>query len=598
MHRAFFCRLYGINVSSPFSRRLYCCVHPSRKCSSDFEKHAAGDTWRRVKRLHLSLFILGLSIGGAAAQAEPAVVDIPGSADPRTRMCLRDLLIRSVTTPNTIVRMGPDVDFDFTDVKSFPIQLGQSVTLTSVASFGPIVPANPCITVAAKAVSRRVLPGHANVDIGREEMVAPLGAGASARSPHTRGPVLRYGKHPDLSATTAFLQASCSGGLANEGVRLSGFRLFGPSMGDQTTDEVGLRIDGCQDVEVSNMEIAGWGGAGIEVRNLSFSDIPPTEPNPIRVLIHDSYFHDNRHPSEGGDLDGLLGGHAEGYGVNAGLGGWMGVYNNAFDNNRHAVAANGKAGGYQAAHNLILKGGGYHGAWYEKFTHVMDAHGTDNCNTLSSSAWNCGDAGRAFTISENVFQYTRNDDINIRGNPRGRATIKNNIFARSDEGAAINGSDNSNVDVQRNNRYNVDDFGKYSICDFDGDGIDDLFFATGVTWWMSGQGRFPWTFLSADRLPRGNLRFGYFDGDPRCDVAVELPTGSGQWFISSGGVTDPFATPLATLGHPGNQIAFGRFDPSVAVELPTGSGQWFISSGGVTDPFATRWRLSDIPATR
>jgi hypothetical protein len=37
----------------------------------------------------------------------------------------------------------------------------------------------------------------------------------------------------------------------------------------------------------------------------------------------------------------------------------------------------------------------------------------------------------------------------------------------------------------------MDTFGEYfSQCDFDGDGIDDLFLATGETWWYSSSGKF------------------------------------------------------------------------------------------------------------
>ena len=514
-----------------------------------------------------------LAVSAVAAKAQsvscPAqrtVVDIPAGFDHQTRMCLRKLLISSVQTPNTIVRMGPNVVFDFSDVQDLPIELGRCVTLTSVADFGPPFD-NPCIPIA-KA------PARAPAFVG---VPAPT---AQARTSNSPGPLLSYGKpgsHPDLPPNTAFFEARCTGGFSNDGVRVSGFQLFGPTLDDQETNEVGLRVQGCLDVEVSNMEVAGWGGAGVEVQNPNFTDIPDTKPNPVTVLIHDSYFHDNRHPSAGR--------HAEGYGVNTGLGGWSRIFNNLFDNNRHDIAAHGKAGGYDAQNNLLLKGGGYHGEWYEAFTHVIDAHGT-------GCWWSddlCGEAGRSFLIKDNVVQYTRNSDIHIRGKPRSLATIDHNFFARSDQDAAIDLYTTDNVDVKRNNHYGIDDFGKYAVCDLDGDGIDDLFFATGVTWWMSGQGRFPWTFLSADELPMQDLRFGYFDGDQRCDVLAELPSGSGQWFISSGGVTDPFAKELGSFGHPLNEVVFGRFDPSVRDHRPgvtrqtthafrrRADGQWFVT---------------------
>ena len=526
-----------------------------------------------MKSFALGLLVLALSAVAAEAQtiscpAARTVVDIPGSIDPKVRMCLRNLLISSVQTPNTIVRMGPTVNFDFSDVKALPIEFGRCVTLMSAATIGP--PPACVVIVSSHRRSKRGAAGGA----GAVALAAPT---PSARSSHTLGPVLWYGKHPDLSENTAFFETNCMGGLSNDGVRVEGFRLFGPSFGDQTTNEEGLRVEGCLDTEVSNMEVAGWGGAGIEVRNQNFSDIPDTKPSPVTVLIHDNYIHDNRHPNSGG--------HAEGYGVTTGQGGWSRIFNNVFDNNRHDIAAAAKAGGYDAVQNLLLRGGGYHGAWYETFTHVIDAHGT-------GCWWSkdlCGEAGRSFLIKENVVQYTRNNDIHIRGKPRSIAVIDGNLFARSDQDAAIDLATPDNVIIEPNNKYNVNDFGKYGVCDFDGDGFDDLFFATGLNWWMSGQGTFAWTFLSADRLPMSDLRFGYFDGDQRCDVLVELPTDSGQWFISSGGVTDPFQKEIGSFGHRLSEVVLGRFDPSDTDFTPGATlqtthafwrradGQWFVT---------------------
>ena len=294
-----------------------------------------------------------------------------------------------------------------------------------------------------------------------------------------------------------------------------------------------------------------------------FLRVPPTEPAPVRVLVHDNYFHDNLQPTHGGGVFG--GGHAGGYGVNVALGGWARIYDNAFDNNRHDVTANGKAGGYDAEQNLILKGGGYHGAWYEHYIHVFDAHGTDNCDTTSDSAWNCGDAGRIFLILENAFQYTKTTDIKFRGKPKGYATISGNVFALGDQDLAISGNDNVFIG---HNTYGKDGFGEYQVCDFDGDGIDDLFQATGVSWWFSGQARFQWTDLRASQVTADQLRLGYFSGGPRCDVLVETPMGSGQWSISVGGVGDPATRPLGNFGHPLSEVRFGRFDPTIRDHRP------------------------------
>jgi len=300
------------------------------------------------------------------------------------------------------------------------------------------------------------------------------------------------------------------------------------------------------------------------------------------VLIHDSYFHHNRHHTSGISVHPPSWGHAEGYGVNTAKGGWSRIYNNLFDENRHAVTSGGTAGGYQAENNLILKGGGFHGSSFMKYIHVFDVHGKGDGGTG-------GDAGRNFLMKGNVFQYKRTNDIRIRGEPRDSATIEDNIFARSDYDAAISLETENHIIVRHNNIYNVDGFGKYAVCDFDGDGVDDLFQATGRTWWLSGQGTFPWRLLRVDRLPRDDLRFGYFDGDNRCDILAELPADSGQWFISSGGVTDIFAKKLGDFGHPLAQVYLGRFNPLERDHRPgvtrqttdafwrRDDGQWFVT---------------------
>jgi hypothetical protein len=543
-----------------------------------------------MKSLMLAAFLLAASAGAAAAQtACPSfrtVVYIHGAPDAATRRANREKMIDAVGTPNTIVRLTPDVDFDFSDVapNRMPVQIARCSQLVGVAEFGPPQP----VATDARAARGRPAPAlRSAVVVGGAAggLTPPPPPSVEGRSSRTLGPVLRYGHHnPPLADSMSFLQATCDGGAMNEGTRIAGFRLYGPSFGDQTTSEVGIRIEACHDAEVSNMEIAGWAAAGVEVKDPTVNGTPSAEPaGGIRVLIHDSYFHDNKHPTDGGTLGGLFGGGtALGYGVVASQGGFLRVYQSVFDNNRHAVAADAHAGGYHAERNLILEGGGEHKAWYETYTHIMDAHGT---------GWRAqgGDAGRSFLIRGNVFQYTNGSDIHMRGNPLSKSFVEGNTFARSDEGDAIDGTDNSNFLVRPDNIYNVNDYGRYQVCDFDGDGVDDLFFATGRSWWFSGQGRFAWTFLRADNLPRSSLRLGYFDGDARCDVLAEFPADSGKWFISSGGATNPLTTQLGSFGHPLKEVVFGRFDPKLRDTRPgvtrqathafwrRADGQWFVT---------------------
>ena len=115
-----------------------------------------------------------------------------------------------------------------------------------------------------------------------------------------------------------------------------------------------------------------------------------------------------------------------------------------------AVAASGSAfTGYEARHNLVLRGGGVHDRLFNHYTHQFDAHGDENCDDLwiSDSTYDCGNAGENFWITANTFQYTNDDAIKFRGTPRGMAYIRQNIFAHANVGDAVRLKSHENVDV-------------------------------------------------------------------------------------------------------------------------------------------------------
>jgi hypothetical protein len=517
--------------------------------------------------------------------APTKVVDIKASADPNIRRQQRQILKDALERDDTTVRLGPDVDLDFSDLPGdfFPISLHRCVTLTSVSAFNEVVAlprtAAPLPMAAAPSDDTTVVGRRAATvtGIGRLGLGGLLGA-SEARTPHSPGPVLRYGKHRDSAQT--FLEIRCfPDQAANDGARISGFRLYGPDFGYQKTLEVGIRITRCIDIDISNMEIAGWGGDGISVIDDPGPDHASESNaagarimNPGQVRIHDSFFHHNQHPSEGG--------HAEGYGINVDHGAWAQISRNVFDFNRHAIATPGDVGGYAAEQNLVLKGGGYHGTFYNTYTHSFDVHGT-GCWWSSDL---CGDAGIQVWYLENAFQYSKDTDIKIRGRPAIQVFINGNVFPFSDQGDAINLYTEENVVIGPDNIRGFDSFGHYGVCDFDADGVDDLFLPTGVTWWFSSFGEFQWSFLNAKHERLDQVRLGYFDNDLRCDVLAEQ---NGQWVMSSGGTSDWLA--LGGFGAPLAEVQFGRFDPSQrdhrpgATRLTTHAfrrapdGQWFVT---------------------
>ena len=63
----------------------------------------------------------------------------------------------------------------------------------------------------------------------------------------------------------------------NDHVRISGCRLHGPSFGQQSQDTIGIQVNRCLYIEISNMEIAGWGGNGIRVLDEGDDEKQPEE---------------------------------------------------------------------------------------------------------------------------------------------------------------------------------------------------------------------------------------------------------------------------------------------------------------------------------
>ena len=512
----------------------------------------------------------------AQCDGGPCVVEIRTSGSAANPQPLHDLR-NAVGRRNTTVRLGADVvlDFDGMPAEFFPIQFNRCVTLTSVASFKPEitrpdVPPEPPATagrglrgrgLAGRGAGRGDVGGRGSVATAVATLLDRASLPAPGRSASSPGPLLTFGtRHPGAVPPKTFLEVRCfpaenpAEAVLNDGARISALRIHGPSFGPQETSEVGIRIIKCVDVEIANVEIGGWGASAISVEDERRDEAEGTgrisRPDQIRILRN--YIHHNQHPSEDG--------HAAGYGVDINRGAWARIVENVFDFNRHAIAANGGAGGYDAVRNLILKGGGIHGPIYNRYTHQFDAHGDETCGI---GHLNCGNAGHEFSFVGNAFQFRNENAIKLRGKPRVRAVIQQNVFPHpgleddwGDDAVALRTTEN--VVLGPGNVIDHDSFGRYGVCDFDGDGVDDLFLPTGVTWWFSSFGEFQWTYLNAATERLADVRFGYVDEDARCDVLADR---NGQWMISSGGAA-PWRA-LGAFGTPLRDAALGRFDPAV-----------------------------------
>ena len=98
-----------------------------------------------------SVFAASAWAQAASCPGANTVLDVPGSTDPTIRATQRGRLIAALQVANSLVRLGPNADFDFSDVpdEQLPIHFARCVTLTSVAAFAP-VPTAAAIADAAR----------------------------------------------------------------------------------------------------------------------------------------------------------------------------------------------------------------------------------------------------------------------------------------------------------------------------------------------------------------------------------------------------------------------------------------------------------------
>src|SRR5262249_13679071 len=132
--------------------------------------------------------------------------------------------------------------------------------------------------------------------------------------------------------------------------------------------------------------------------------------------------------------------------------------------------------------------GGHHEAGgFDYQTHVIDMHGQDDCWGADGY---CGIAGEYMDIRYNSILYTEGTAIRLRGTPTERMDVAYNAFSPSTVwgtwigiDGALEQTDGEGGIHQWGNTFGARGVtGFASLCDFDGDGVNDTFTANGATW--------------------------------------------------------------------------------------------------------------------
>ncbi len=349
-------------------------------------------------------------------------------------------------------------------------------------------------------------------------------------------------------------------------VRVTGLRIFGPSrsVNEHLENTRGVYIHDSEDVRIDNNEFAGWTESAVHVSNtqrVSYNNVE-------RVRIHDNYFHHNRKQGRG-------------YGVVVRSFGYALIERNLFDSNRHAIAGgNGhRHSGYTAQHNFILEGGDCYYyfprpslcTWDQHF----DMHG-------SGTRGRGGDAGEMIRIRYNTFRGAQTNAVGfsprpafyLRGKPTIGAYFTDNVLIHSDADDAI--KTHGTAVYQRNNQYYVDTSRELAVGDFDGDGYDDVFQATGTSFVYSRAGRREWKFLMASSGRLDHLLLGDFNGNGRTDVLFLAREG---WYWSLDGVGAwRRVGPAASI--PKRRLLVGDFNGDGKSDVFHADGnRWWVSYG-------------------
>jgi hypothetical protein len=377
--------------------------------------------------------------------------------------------------------------------------------------------------------------------------------------------------------------------IAGDDVRITGLRLHGPSrsLADDTPEATGiLAPDHYLRSIIDHNDMSDWSESAVRVRGEDWSEeclirdhrdnpVPLARPRNVRVARN--FLHHNQR-------------WGSGYGVVVYYGAYPLIEGNTFVSNRHAIAADGRSRtGYSAQFNLVLAATpnySDHGAQQD-----FDMHGR---GSAADHHYVGGIAGEYMEIARNTFLGVNRLNFYLRGTPCYLAEFNYNISVDSLGDTIKNLGPQSKL-IATGNQFNAPNpTNRLGVGDFDGDGKDDLFLATGAAWYYAPAGQAEWRFLNARTEKLESLLFGDFDADGRTDVFTQH--GESKWDVSWGG-----ASRWETINSSGpllGNAAIGDFNGDGRDDVFYADGaQWFVSYSGTgmfTHMASAAHRVADL----
>ncbi len=452
----------------------------------------------------------------------------------------------------------------------------------------------------------QLVPPPSGIDLSSVDLRTPLQipAGVTIRG-NRRGTSLG----PEIFTDSGFAGSLLD--VAGSDVRITGVRLRGPNTSRDTAEAAHADSRGIEDaaddtfvrVVIDHNDVSDWVDAAVQIKNFLNSGSPDCDPGDngdpqlrtsnahvARNFIHHNLVQNN------------------GYGVNSNAGGFPFIEGNMFLENRHAIASTHSTShtGYRAWSNLVMPEVEiYSDFGFLFYEHDFDVHG------LGDNGFG-GRGGDYFDIFQNTFLGTRpfpllHRNFELRGIPCRRVDFHNNVsLQKKDEALDIKLSNFSllggdapleefiRIPQQPPQFERPNPTGLLGVGDFNGDGVADLFLATGAAWYYAPAGNAEWRLLAGGRTDSvTGLLFGDFDGDGRTDVVGK---NGNNLMVSWGGISEWEV--LNTQAPPIADLAVGHFSNAQRDDLFWADGtNWYISDGG-SGPFrfvnTSSFRVKDL----